>query len=74
MYGNIDGYKRLLGEGITSIAYGLIILYVHYIFTVLIMIDSVRIENLRSLRDTGFVKLKKLNILLGSNSSGKVLF
>lgn len=38
------------------------------------MIDSVRIENLRSLRDTGFVKLKKLNILLGSNSSGKSTF
>lgn len=38
------------------------------------MIDSIRIENLRSLRDTGFIKLKKLNILLGSNSSGKSTF
>ena len=38
------------------------------------MIDSIRIENLRSLKDTGFIKLKKLNILLGSNSSGKSTF
>ncbi len=38
------------------------------------MIDSVCIENLRSLKNTGFVKLKKLNVLLGSNSSGKSTF
>ena len=38
------------------------------------MIDAIRIENLRSLKDTGFIKLKKLNILLGSNSSGKSTF
>ena len=38
------------------------------------MIDSVCIENLRSLKNTGFIKLKKLNVLLGSNSSGKSTF
>lgn len=38
------------------------------------MIDSIRIENLRSLKDTDFIKLKRLNILLGSNSSGKSTF
>lgn len=38
------------------------------------MIESVRIENLRSLIDTGFVNIKKLNILLGANSSGKSTF
>lgn len=42
--------------------------------TCFIMIDSVCIENLRSLKNTGFVKLKKLNVLLGSNSSGKSTF
>ena len=38
------------------------------------MIESVRIENLRSLKDTDFVNLKKINILLGANSSGKSTF
>lgn len=38
------------------------------------MIDAIRIENLRSLKDTDFIKLKKLNILLGGNSSGKSTF
>ena len=38
------------------------------------MIESVRIENLRSLKDTGFIDLKKINILLGANSSGKSTF
>lgn len=38
------------------------------------MIDSIRIQNFRSFRDTGFIKLNKLNILLGTNSSGKSSF
>ena len=38
------------------------------------MIESIRIENLRSLKDTGFIDLKKINILLGANSSGKSTF
>ncbi len=38
------------------------------------MIDSIKIQNFRSFRDTGFIKLNKLNILLGSNSSGKSSF
>lgn len=38
------------------------------------MISEIRIRNLRSLRDTGSVSLKKLNILLGTNSSGKSTF
>ena len=36
--------------------------------------DSIRIKNLRSLRDTGDISIKKLNILVGSNSSGKSTF
>lgn len=38
------------------------------------MIEAIRIENLRSLKDTGFVDLKKINILVGANSSGKSTF
>ncbi len=38
------------------------------------MITAVRIENLRSLRDTGFIQIKPLTILLGANSSGKSTF
>lgn len=38
------------------------------------MVNSIKIENLRSLKDTEFVQLKKLNILLGTNSSGKSTF
>jgi predicted ATP-dependent endonuclease of OLD family len=38
------------------------------------MISSIRICNLRSLRDTNYIQLKKLNILVGSNSSGKSTF
>ena len=38
------------------------------------MIKAIRIENLRSLKDTGFVKIKPLTILLGANSSGKSTF
>lgn len=38
------------------------------------MISHVRIQNLRSLVDTGFIEIKPLTILLGSNSSGKSSF
>lgn len=38
------------------------------------MISHIRIQNLRSLVDTGFVEIKPLTILLGSNSSGKSTF
>lgn len=38
------------------------------------MIKCIRIENLRSLKDTGFVELRPLTILLGANSSGKSTF
>lgn len=38
------------------------------------MIKKLRIRNLRSLRDTGYVEIKPLTILLGSNSSGKSTF
>lgn len=36
--------------------------------------DSIRIKNLRSLVDTGDIEIKPLNIILGSNSSGKSSF
>ncbi|MCP4105819.1 MAG: AAA family ATPase [Desulfobacteraceae bacterium] len=36
--------------------------------------DAIRIENLRSLSDTGFVELKPLTLLVGQNSSGKSSF
>lgn len=38
------------------------------------MITAIRIENLRSLKDTGFIQIKPLTILLGANSSGKSTF
>lgn len=38
------------------------------------MISEIRIQNLRSLRDTGFIKLRPINILVGTNSSGKSTF
>ena len=38
------------------------------------MITAVRIQNLRSLRDTGFIQVKPLTILLGANSTGKSTF
>lgn len=38
------------------------------------MISSIKIENLRSLKETPFINLKKMNILLGANSSGKSTF
>ncbi|ALS99310.1 AAA family ATPase [Lacimicrobium alkaliphilum] len=36
--------------------------------------DEIRIEGLRSLRDTGLVSLKPITILVGNNSSGKSTF
>ncbi len=36
--------------------------------------DSIRIENLRNLADTGFIELKPITLLLGRNSSGKSTF
>ena len=38
------------------------------------MITAVRIKNLRSLADTGFIEIKPLTLLLGANSSGKSTF
>lgn len=35
---------------------------------------SIRIQNLRSLTDTGFIDLKPITLLLGQNSSGKSTF
>ena len=36
--------------------------------------DSIRVERLRCLADTGDIKIKPLTILLGQNSSGKSSF
>ncbi|CAM2010010.1 AAA family ATPase [Acanthopleuribacter pedis] len=36
--------------------------------------DRIRIENLRSLKDTGWVDIKPITLLLGRNSSGKSSF
>ncbi|WP_105945558.1 DUF3696 domain-containing protein [Pseudomonas sp. LLC-1] len=36
--------------------------------------DEIRINNLRTLSDTGYIELKKINVLLGRNSSGKSTF
>lgn len=38
------------------------------------MINAVRIKNLRSLADTGFIEIKPITLLLGANSSGKSTF
>lgn len=38
------------------------------------MIKSVRIKNLRSLADTGWLQIKPITLLLGANSSGKSTF
>jgi hypothetical protein len=38
------------------------------------MIKSVRIKNLRSLADTGYISIKPITLLLGANSSGKSTF
>ena len=36
--------------------------------------NSIQIKNLRSLKDTGKIEIKKVNILVGNNSSGKSTF
>lgn len=36
--------------------------------------DSIRLKNLRSLVDSGDIEIKPLNVILGSNSSGKSTF
>lgn len=33
--------------------------------------DQIRVKNLRTLGDSGYIELKKINVLLGRNSSGK---
>lgn len=38
------------------------------------MITSIKIKNLRSLKDTNFVEIKPITILVGANSSGKSTF
>ena len=38
------------------------------------MIDAIKIQNLRSLKDTGWIHMKPLTILVGKNSSGKSTF
>lgn len=38
------------------------------------MLRELRVQNLRSLADTGFVKLSPITILVGANSSGKSTF
>lgn len=36
--------------------------------------NYIRVKNLRSLKDTGKIQMKKINILVGNNSSGKSTF
>jgi len=38
------------------------------------MISGIRVKNIRSLRDTGQIPLKKINVIVGQNSSGKSTF
>jgi predicted ATPase len=38
------------------------------------MIEEIRIQNLRSIKDSDFLKIRPINILLGANSSGKSTF
>lgn len=38
------------------------------------MVNYIRVKNLRSLKDTGEIQMKKLNLLVGNNSSGKSTF
>lgn len=40
----------------------------------MLTLKSIRIENLRSLEDTGFIELKPISILVGRNSAGKSTF
>lgn len=39
-----------------------------------VIMKSIRVKNLRSLKDTNEIEIKKLNVLVGSNSSGKSTF
>lgn len=36
--------------------------------------DSIRLQNFRSIKDSGDIKINKINVLLGKNSSGKSSF
>ena len=36
--------------------------------------DSIRVQNLRSLVDTGDIELKPITLLVGQNDSGRVRF
>lgn len=38
------------------------------------MLESIKVENLRSIEDSGFVKIKPLTVLVGRNSCGKSTF
>lgn len=38
------------------------------------MLDKIRIQNVRSLKDTGEIKLSPITLLVGENSSGKSTF
>lgn len=38
------------------------------------VLDKIRIKNVRSLKDTGLIKLCPINLLVGNNSSGKSTF
>jgi hypothetical protein len=53
--------------------YSLTKCYPKRIFILLIM-DAIRIKNLRALEDTGLIDLKPITFLLGANSSGKSTF
>lgn len=37
-------------------------------------LDSIQLKNLRSLKDTGFIQLKPITVLVGKNSVGKSTF
>ncbi len=37
-------------------------------------VDFIQVKNLRSLYDTGEIEMKKINMLVGNNSSGKSTF
>jgi len=39
-----------------------------------IILDQIKIRNLRSLKDTGYIDIKPLTVLVGKNSSGKSTF
>lgn len=53
---------------------GLIIVSLYNVIREIYIMDSIRIKNLRSLRDTEEIPIKRINILVGNNSSGKSTF